>query len=172
MGAYNRGVGRALWAFDSAVHVAAYRFLTKCKDVVNVSNTKSMVPSNSWNRHQIVQQLIAYCHTDMSAWHALLGPPTAHSRSLGSRLQVVGVKDELVAVATEATQEAVLEAMLEKVQERWRVVEFSLNPYKDAKDTFVLVGIDDVVQVLEESLVAMATITASRYAAGIRQAPP
>ena len=72
-------------------------------------------------------------------------------------------------VSTEATQEAVLEGMLDKVQDKWKVVEFTLNPFKDAKDTFVLAGIDDVLQVLEESLVAMAIITASRYAAGIRQ---
>ncbi len=42
-------------------------------------------------------------------------------------------------VSTEATQEASLEAMLERVHDKWRGVEFTVNSYKEAKDTYILV---------------------------------
>ena len=47
-------------------------------------------------------------------------------------------KDTVGTISGEATQEAGLEAMLERVVDKWRGAEFSVNPYKDIKDGFIL----------------------------------
>ena len=78
-------------------------------------------------------------------------------------------KEKVVAISTEATQEASLEQLLHKVHTKWNGVEFTVNAYKESKDTFILGSVDDVTATLEDSMVTMATITASRYVAGIRQ---
>ena len=55
-----------------------------------------------------------------------------------------------------------------QVSDKWRHVELSLRPYKALKDTWVLGGVDEVLAVLEDSSVMMATILASRFVSGIR----
>ncbi|XRA99053.1 dynein heavy chain [Pycnococcus provasolii] len=85
-------------------------------------------------------------------------------------MKVVDFKDRIVAVSTEATQEAALEGLLQKVQTKWANIEFVALPYKDVKDVYILGGIDEVMTALEDSLVTMSTITASRFVAGIRNA--
>eukprot|EP00891_Asterochloris_glomerata_P001497 jgi/Astpho2/1497/e_gw1.00026.129.1_t len=82
--------------------------------------------------------------------------------------QLVTVKEDLVAVSTEASQEAGLEGMLHRVQAKWEGVEFVVKPFRDLKDTWLLAGVEDVQAVLEDSLVMMGTIAASRFVAGIR----
>ena len=82
--------------------------------------------------------------------------------------QVMDMKDRIVAISTEATQEAALEGMLKKVADKWSVIEFTVLPFKESKDVFILGSVEEVVSVLEESMVTMATITASRFVAGIR----
>ncbi len=52
--------------------------------------------------------------------------------------------------------------------DKWRHVELSLKPYKALKETYVLGGVDEVLAVLEDSSMVMATISASRYVAGVR----
>jgi len=47
-------------------------------------------------------------------------------------------------------------------------VEFSVRPYREAKDTWLLGGVDETTQLLEDSLIALGTIAASRYVGGIR----
>ncbi|KAJ9505501.1 hypothetical protein QJQ45_023785, partial [Haematococcus lacustris] len=83
-------------------------------------------------------------------------------------LKVVDHREELAVISNEATQEAALEAMLDKVTDKWRHVEFSVVHYKDSKDTYILGGVDEVMVVLEDSMVAVGTISASRFVAGIR----
>lgn len=51
---------------------------------------------------------------------------------------------------------------------RWRGVEFVVRPYKDAKDTWLLGGVEEVSALLEDSLIALGAIAASRYVGGIR----
>eukprot|EP00798_Chlamydomonas_sp_ICE-L_P002275 gene2275-8543_t len=58
--------------------------------------------------------------------------------------------------------------MLERIQDKWKSIEFSVNSYKDMKDTYTLGGIDVVMSVLEDSMVAITTILSSRYVGGIR----
>lgn len=145
--------------------------------------------------------------------------PVCHVRPSTSAtlpLQLLDYREALAIVSTEATQEAALEALLDKLQvlagwvvewvvggngdgglpgvgqacsgshipasslsaclspsppllqDKWRHIEFSVNPYKELKDTYILGGVDEVMIVLEDSMVMMTTILSSRYVAGIR----
>ncbi len=53
--------------------------------------------------------------------------------------QIAHHKEPIGIISTEATQEAALEGMLDRVHEKWRYVEFTVNPYKEMKDTYILV---------------------------------
>jgi dynein heavy chain len=55
-----------------------------------------------------------------------------------------------------------------QISEKWRFTEFVVTPYKDLKDTYILGGVDEVMMVLEDSMVAVATISSSRFVGGIR----
>ena len=81
---------------------------------------------------------------------------------------VMEFQEDIQRIATEATQEGVLSKMLTKVQDIWRDFEFLLNPYKESKDIFVLGGIDEVQAALDDSMVTVGTIMASRFVGGIR----
>jgi dynein heavy chain len=78
-------------------------------------------------------------------------------------LKVNEFKDEIEGISVAATQEAVLEEMLAKVENAWKTLEFGLNMYKEQKDVFILGGVDDVMAVLEETQVAVQTILGSRF---------
>jgi dynein heavy chain len=90
--------------------------------------------------------------------------------TLGSLLQknIMQYKDDIQRISTEATQESVLEEMLGKVKASWAEAEFQLTNFKDQKDVYILVGVDDVQALLDESMMTIGTILASRYVAGIR----
>ena len=81
---------------------------------------------------------------------------------------IMQFKDDIQRISTEATQESVLEEMLGKVKAVWAEAEFVLNGFKDQKDVYILAGVDDVQANLDESMMTVGTILASRYVAGIR----
>jgi dynein heavy chain len=82
--------------------------------------------------------------------------------------RVQDCKEGISQISTEATQELALEELLAKVHSKWSDVEFGVLPYKEVKDTFILGGIEEVQVALEDSMVTMSTILASRFVAGIR----
>ena len=69
-------------------------------------------------------------------------------------------------ISVEATQEAALEGMLRKVQDKWIGVELTVKQYKEAKDACILGSVEDIQAVLEDSLAMMATISSSRFVTG------
>ena len=81
---------------------------------------------------------------------------------------IMEFKDEIQKVSTEATQESVLEEMLGKVKASWADAEFQLANFKEQKDVYILTGVDDVQAMLDESMMTIGTILASRYVGGIR----
>ena len=92
-------------------------------------------------------------------------------------MQVVEQKDAIVSVSMEASQEAALEDLLDKMSAKWNHLEFSVLPFKDVKDAFILGSVEEVTATLEDSLVTMATILASRclhwhLASGQHTLPP
>lgn len=62
----------------------------------------------------------------------------------------------------EARQEAALEDMLERINSKWNSIDLTLIPFKDVKDAFILGSVEDVTAALEDSMVTMSTILASR----------
>ena len=76
---------------------------------------------------------------------------------------------QLVAkMASDATQEAALHDMIDKVREQWKVTEFATKPFKDSKDSTVLGAVDDVMQTLEETQLVMQTVMGSPYVTALR----
>jgi hypothetical protein len=47
--------------------------------------------------------------------------------------QVGDHKDQIGVVSTEATQEAGLEGMLERIHDKWKHIEFAVTPFKEYK---------------------------------------
>ena len=76
--------------------------------------------------------------------------------------------DAIGLISTEATQEQALEEMLHKVTAKWSDAS-SVVAYKESKDTFILGGIEEIMVALEDSMVTMSTIMASRFVKGIRE---
>ena len=84
-------------------------------------------------------------------------------------MQLASQRDRVCAISAEATQEAALEGMLRKVQDKWTGVELTVKQYKETKDAYILGSVEDVQAVLEDSLAIMATICSSRFVAGLQQ---
>ena len=71
-------------------------------------------------------------------------------------------------IATNATQESVLEEMMAKVAQAWESTELIVMPYKDVKDLYILGDVSELIAALDESLVTVNTVLGSRYVGGIR----
>jgi len=77
--------------------------------------------------------------------------------------------EQIQEVSGRATAEVGLEEMLAKVEKEWEEMEFTINPYKEQKDVFVLGFVDNVAVSLENSLVTLATIAGSRFVSPLRE---
>ena len=90
--------------------------------------------------------------------------PGVEQFSLGKLMQFDALRhvDVLTTISTEAVQESVLEEMLEKIALAWKAAEFEMVPYKDTKFC-IFGGIDDIVALLDDSLVGVNTILGSRF---------
>ena len=93
--------------------------------------------------------------------------------SLGELIDL-GIEDQeksetIEAASTKALQEKVLKDMFqEKILLVWKRLEFEAVIYKERHDTFILGGIEPVMEALDDSLVTLNTILGSRYCAPIR----
>ena len=96
-------------------------------------------------------------------------PPLKYT--LGAMLDLgVVEKVELIEQASvKAIQESVLKEMFsEKILLVWKQLEFEVLNYKDRNDTFIVGGIEPVMEALDDSLVTLNTILGSRFCAPIR----
>ncbi|CAB0031813.1 unnamed protein product [Trichogramma brassicae] len=83
-------------------------------------------------------------------------------------LGAFGYQNELMEISSSASSEAGLEAMLAKIEETWKIIEFIVNSHKDAKDIFVLGSLEEVQTALDDSNITIQTIAASRHVAPIK----
>jgi len=81
---------------------------------------------------------------------------------------VFTIKDFCEEISGVASGEYALELQLEKIENGWRNFNFTLNPYRDSKDIFVLGGLDEVLTLLEDNQAGLQTMLASRFALGIK----
>lgn len=66
-------------------------------------------------------------------------------------------------ISGQATGEAKLEESLKKVDTVWKTLELSVISYRDARDIYILGGIDELQAVLDDSNVTISTIAASKH---------
>ncbi|THD19232.1 Dynein heavy chain 1 axonemal [Fasciola hepatica] len=71
-------------------------------------------------------------------------------------------------VSGQASSEASLEALLKKVEDSWKSTEFTVIPYKDSKDVFIVGGTDEIQQLWDDSNINIATIASSRHVGPIK----
>lgn len=83
-------------------------------------------------------------------------------------LGVFKYPNELMEIAGAASSEAGLEAMLKKVEDAWKSLDFNVLPHKEAKDVFVLGSLEEVQTALDDSNISIQTIAASRHVAPIK----
>eukprot|EP00058_Branchiostoma_floridae_P021106 XP_002606596.1 hypothetical protein BRAFLDRAFT_72653 [Branchiostoma floridae] len=82
--------------------------------------------------------------------------------------QIFQHKERIGDISTQASNEATLEAMLQKVIELWHHTDFRLVPHNVRPDIMIIAGIDDIMAQLEESQVTIGTIRGSRYVTAIK----
>ncbi|KAK9882562.1 hypothetical protein WA026_022190 [Henosepilachna vigintioctopunctata] len=83
-------------------------------------------------------------------------------------LKCFNYPNELQEISGQASSEAGLEALLKKVEEAWKTLEFVVLPHKEAKDVFILGSVEEVQTVLDESNININTISASRHVGPIK----
>ena len=81
---------------------------------------------------------------------------------------VFSIKDFAEEISGVASGEYALELQLEKIEAGWKDFNFTLNPYRDSKDIFILAGLDEVLTLLEDNQAGLQTMLASRFVMGIR----
>uniref|UniRef100_UPI00398F6457 dynein axonemal heavy chain 6 isoform X2 n=1 Tax=Pristiophorus japonicus TaxID=55135 RepID=UPI00398F6457 len=76
--------------------------------------------------------------------------------------------EEIQNVSGQASGEAALETILKKVEDGWKLTEFTVLAHRDAKDIFILGGTDEIQALLDDSIINVATIASSRYVGPIK----
>lgn len=76
---------------------------------------------------------------------------------------------QISAIAVAAQQEAILVDMFDKIKSIWHDLEFEVRMYKDSKESFVLGTVEEVMVHLDESIVNVSTILASRFAGPLQE---
>ena len=77
-------------------------------------------------------------------------------------LQVDANKETIIQISLEATQEAALETTLAQVTSKVFGLEIPISPYKDYKDAYTLGNLEHIFAVLDDSIMTVATLLASR----------
>lgn len=76
--------------------------------------------------------------------------------------------EEIGEISGTASAELGLENILKKVEYFWKEFELSVIPHRDAKDVFILGGMEELQVALDESYININTLAASRYVAPIK----
>ncbi|KER18598.1 hypothetical protein T265_15950, partial [Opisthorchis viverrini] len=64
--------------------------------------------------------------------------------------------------------ECILLTLLIQVEDAWKSTEFTVLPYKDSKDIFIVGGTDEIQQLFDDSIINIATIASSRHVGPIK----
>ena len=71
-------------------------------------------------------------------------------------------------MASDATQEAALLEMLDKVRLQWAGAEFPTKQFKDSRDAIVLGNVDDILATLEETQLVVQSVLGSPHVSALR----
>jgi dynein heavy chain len=92
--------------------------------------------------------------------------------SLGTllKLSAMAHKQDIAVIANKATNEAQLREKLGRVIDVWENHIFlPVNPYRESKEYFVLGGLDEILEKLDDSLVNISEIMGSHYVEPMRE---
>ncbi|XP_066905836.1 dynein axonemal heavy chain 6 isoform X2 [Halyomorpha halys] len=71
-------------------------------------------------------------------------------------------------LSAQASSESALEGLLKKVEDAWKSLEFTVVPYKDAKDVYMLSALEEINTILDETHINLSTISSSRSVGPIK----
>ncbi|XP_050527915.1 dynein axonemal heavy chain 6-like [Daktulosphaira vitifoliae] len=69
----------------------------------------------------------------------------------------------LAEISGQASSEAILEALLKKVEDSWKGLDLIVLPYKDYNDVYILGSLEDIQLVIEEVNINLNTIITSKH---------
>lgn len=79
------------------------------------------------------------------------------------RHKIVDFKDAIAEIALKASKEADLLKMLRGVESFWSIFSLTVQNYKDRPDAFILGNNDDLLTKLDDTLLVVNNILASRF---------
>ncbi|XP_054635035.1 dynein axonemal heavy chain 6 isoform X2 [Dunckerocampus dactyliophorus] len=83
-------------------------------------------------------------------------------------LNVFSYGMEIQEVSAQASGEASVETIINKVEDVWWTTTFTLLQHGDSKEVFILGGTDDIQVLLDDSIINVGTAASSRYVAPIK----
>ncbi|XP_037101848.1 dynein heavy chain 6, axonemal [Syngnathus acus] len=83
-------------------------------------------------------------------------------------LNVFSYGTEIMEASAQASGEASVETIINKVEDVWWTTTFSLVQHGDSKEVFILGGTDDIQVLLDDSIINVGTAATSRYVAPIK----
>ncbi|XP_022832877.1 dynein heavy chain 6, axonemal [Spodoptera litura] len=140
------------------------KIVPKCKATIDIIKEKLPVMSYLRNpalkpRHWVkIEEIL----------HTRFTPDTELTLQVFEELHAFQHAEELMEVAGQASSEAGLEALLKKVEEMWASLEFPVVLHKDAKDVYVLGGLEEIQTCVDESNIHISTILSSRNCGPIK----
>lgn len=72
------------------------------------------------------------------------------------------------AVSARASNEATIRGMLQEVENTWSQLPFTVIPYRDSRDIYILGSLDDVLATLDSTQLSVSAMRASRYVAPLK----
>lgn len=76
---------------------------------------------------------------------------------------------EIDEISGAACGELQIETQLEEVKRRWdEEMEFVVIPYRDFKDKFLISGVDELIEQLEDDQMTVGTMMGSKFVAEVR----
>ncbi|KAI8430876.1 hypothetical protein MSG28_001009 [Choristoneura fumiferana] len=140
------------------------KIVPRCKETIDIIKEKLPVMTYLRNpalkpRHWVkIEEIL----------HTRITPDMVVTLTLLEELKAFQYAEELMEVAGQASSEAGLEALLKKVEDLWQALEFPVLLHKDAKDVFVLGGLDEIQAAVDESNIHIGTILSSRNCGPIK----
>ncbi|XP_061882783.1 dynein axonemal heavy chain 6 [Entelurus aequoreus] len=83
-------------------------------------------------------------------------------------LNVFSYGTEIQDVSAQASGEASVETIINKVEDVWWTTTFTLMQHGDSKEVFILGGTDEIQVLLDDSIINVGTAASSRYVAPIK----
>jgi dynein heavy chain len=83
---------------------------------------------------------------------------------------ILAQEDIIKEISTVASGEYELETTLENIETTWNSMTFKLIPYHNkSKNIYILTGVEEIQQLVEDHEITLTTMLSSEYVAGIRK---